>query len=433
MMKISKEFVAKFISEEEIKSLEKFGIASLNEILEKKGEGNAFLGWTDLPENYNKKEFEKIKQTAQKIQNDVEILIVIGIGGSYLGAKAVIDMLGHSFYNDHATEKKETKIYFAGQNISSQYLEDLKEIIGDKEFAINVISKSGTTTEPAIAFRFFKDILVQKHGEKAGERIYATTDGNKGALYEQAKVNNWTTFVVPDDIGGRFSVLTPVGLLPIAVAGIDIDLLMQGAKNGMELYSKPTVEKNDALLYAIIRNVLYGKGKTIEMIVGYEPKLQYFNEWWKQLFGESEGKKGKGLFPSSAIFSTDLHSLGQYIQEGRRDLFETVIKINSSTKEIIIKKEEEEQDGLNYLESKTVDFVNQKATLATLQAHTEGNVPNVVIEIDKLDTAAVGELLYFFEMSCAISGYLLGINPFDQPGVESYKEKMFKLLNKPGY
>lgn len=434
MIKLNTEYLKDFVKNEEIEALLPFGYTALDQLIAKNGLGNDFLGWVDLPTNYNKEEFTEIKKVAVEIKDSAEVLIVIGIGGSYLGSKAVIDMLSHGFYNEQANQKGLPQIYFAGQNISSDYLTDLAEVIEGKSFAINVISKSGTTTEPAIAFRFFKKLLIEKYGlEEANKRIYATTDGNKGALYEQAVENNWKKFVVPDDVGGRFSVLTAVGLLPIAVSGINIDNLISGAQSVQASYQEKNVETNSALVYAILRNVLYQKGKTIEMLIGYEPKLQYFNEWWKQLFGESEGKDTKGIFPASAVFSTDLHSMGQYIQEGRRDLFETVIDIKSSNKELEINKEENDQDGLNYLSGKTVNFVNQKAFEATALAHVEGGVPNIILEIDKIDEKTMGELIYFFEMSCAISGYLLGVNPFDQPGVESYKNKMFKLLEKPGY
>ncbi|MFV0288164.1 MAG: glucose-6-phosphate isomerase [Mycoplasmatales bacterium] len=429
MIKLNKKYVNQFVAEQEIKNYEE--IVKLNNqlLVEKKGVGNDYLGWIDLPTNYNKEEFENIKKSAQKIQSDSEVLIVIGIGGSYLGAKAVIDLLNHSFYNEVA----QTKVYFAGHNMSSTYMKELEEVIQDKDFSINVISKSGTTTEPAIAFRHFKKLLFAKYGAAANERIYATTDANKGALKEQAIANKWTTFVVPDNVGGRFSVLTAVGLLSIAATGINIDELMQGAQQGQKLYNNENLLENDAYLYAVLRNILYTKGKDIEILVGYEQKLQYFNEWFKQLYGESEGKDQKGIFPASVIFSTDLHSMGQYIQDGRRNIFETVINVKNVEKDITIEAEANDLDGLNYLAGKEVSYVNQKAYEATAIAHNAGNVPNIVVEIDKLDAQNVGQLIYFFEKSCAMSGYILGVNPFDQPGVEAYKKKMFELLKKPGF
>ncbi len=428
MIKLNYDLLKGFISEEELAHYEHQ--VKLNDYLlkNKMGAGKDFLGWIDLPLNYNLDEFERIKQCAKKINNDSEVLIVIGIGGSYLGAKAVIDLLNNSFYNEISSTK--TKVYFAGHNMSSTYLNDLEALIKDKDFSINVISKSGTTTEPAIAFRHFKDLLFQKYGEAAHERIYATTDVSKGALKNQARQNNWESFVVPDNIGGRFSVLTAVGLLPIAVTGIDIDLLMQGAVSAMNKYGKSKLIENDAYIYATLRNIMYNKGKDIELLVSYEEKFKYFNEWFKQLFGESEGKDNKGIFPSSAIFSTDLHSLGQLIQDGRRNIFETVINVKTPENDLLIKHDDVDLDGLNYLAGKTVSNVNQKAFEATAQAHSEGGVPNIVIEIDKINAHNIGELIYFFEKACAMSGYLLSVNPFDQPGVEAYKSKMFELLGK---
>ncbi len=397
------------------------------------GAGNDFLGWLDLPTEYDREEFTNIKAAAEKIKKDSEILIVIGIGGSYLGAKAVIEFLSHSFYNN-LEDNKLPQIFFAGHNISSTYLNDLTDMIGDKDFSINVISKSGTTTEPAIAFRHFKDLLIEKYGvEEANKRIYATTDSSKGALKTQANDNGWTSFVVPDNVGGRFSVLTAVGLLPIAAAGIDIDSIMAGAAEASSKYAKADLETNDAYKYAAYRNALLHKGKTIEMLIGYEQSMTFFNEWWKQLYGESEGKDNKGIFPASAIFSTDLHSLGQYIQEGRRDLFETVIFFENVRRDLEIKAQENDGDGLNYLAGKTVSFVNNKAFEATSIAHADGGVPNLVLSVEQMDEKAIGHLIYFFEISCAISGYLLGVNPFDQPGVEAYKKNMFALLGKEGF
>lgn len=431
MIRVNSDYVTKFIEKHEIEEMKDFAELAHQKVMNKTGSGRTFLGWVDLPTTYDKDEFERVKDAAAKIRKDSEVLVVIGIGGSYLGSKAVIEMLSGSFSNDL---NPATEIYFAGQNMSSEYLTDLAEVISDRDFSINVISKSGTTTEPAIAFRYFKKLLNEKYGaEEANARIYATTDASKGALHDQALENGWTTFTVPDAVGGRFSVLTPVGLLPIAAAGIDIEKLMEGAKVAQDNYAVSDIGANDTLLYASLRNILYNKGKVIEMLVGYEDKLQYFNEWWKQLFGESEGKDYKGIFPTSAIFSTDLHSLGQYVQQGRRDLFETVISIQKVKQDLIIEEESDDQDGLNYLAGKNVSYVNQKAMEATLEAHVEGGVPNIVIEVDSISEATVGELIYFFEMSCAVSGYILGVNPFDQPGVEAYKNKMFKLLEKPGY
>lgn len=431
MIRVSSDYTTKFIEKHEIEEMRDFAKLAHQKVLNKTGSGRTFLGWVDLPTSYDRDEFERVKDAAAKIQKNSEVLVVIGIGGSYLGSKAVIEMLSGSFSNDL---NPTTEIYFAGQNMSSEYLTDLAEVISDRDFSINVISKSGTTTEPAIAFRYFKKLLNEKYGtEEANARIYATTDANKGALHDQALENGWTTFSVPDAVGGRFSVLTPVGLLPIAAAGIDIEKLMAGAKVAQNNYAVSDITANDTLLYAILRNILYNKGKIIEMLVGYEDKLQYFNEWWKQLFGESEGKDYKGIFPTSAIFSTDLHSLGQYVQQGRRDLFETVISIQKVKRDLVIEKEADDQDGLNYLAGKDVSYVNQRAMEATLEAHVEGGVSNIVIEVDSISESTVGELIYFFEMSCAVSGYILGVNPFDQPGVEAYKNKMFKLLEKPGY
>lgn len=399
------------------------------------GAGNDFIGWVDLPVNYDKEEFDRIKAAAKKIQSDSEVLVVIGIGGSYLGARAAIDFLNHTFYNiQDKSERKTPQIFFAGNSISSTYLADLIEIIGDRDFSVNMISKSGTTTEPAIAFRVFKDLLIKKYGkEEAVKRIYSTTDRARGAAKHEADVEGYETFVIPDDVGGRFTVLTAVGLLPIAVSGADIDALMKGAADAREAYSNPSLKENAAYQYAAIRNILYRKGKVMELLINYEPGLQYFSEWWKQLFGESEGKDNKGLFPASANFSTDLHSLGQYIQEGRRNLFETVIKVDKPRKSIAIPAQEEDLDGLGYLEGKEIDFVNTKAYQGTLLAHTDGEVPNLLLTIPAMDEYTLGHLIYFFEIAVAISGYLNGVNPFDQPGVEAYKRNMFALLGKPGY
>jgi glucose-6-phosphate isomerase len=399
------------------------------------GAGNDFLGWVDLPENYDKEEFSRIQKASEKIKNDSDVLLVIGIGGSYLGARAALEMLNHSFYNALPGEKRSTpQVLFLGNNISSTYMTDLMDLLENKDFSINVISKSGTTTEPAIAFRIFRKKLEEKYGaEEARRRIYATTDKSKGALKTLANDEGYETFVVPDDVGGRYSVLTAVGLLPIAVSGIDIESMMNGAAAARSDFDTDELEANPAYQYAAVRNILYNKGKTIEMLINYEPGLQYFSEWWKQLFGESEGKDQKGIFPASANFSTDLHSLGQYVQEGRRDLFETVIKVSEPRHELTIEKAESDLDGLNYLAGETVDFVNNKAFEGTMLAHTDGGVPNLILEIPAMDAYTFGYLVYFFEKACAISGYLLGVNPFDQPGVEAYKVNMFALLGKPGF
>ena len=394
-----------------------------------------FLGWLNLQSNYYKKEFEKIKQSAKKIQESSDILLVIGIGGSYLGARAVIESLTNTFYNMLDKETRKTpQILYVGNNLSPNYLNDLIDVIGNKNISINVISKSGTTTEPAIAFRFFREFLESKYGLKeARKRIYVTTDKNKGALRELATKEKYTTFVIPENVGGRYSVLTAVGLLPIATAGINIDKLMEGAKFAQEKYSDPDIKYNECYKYAVVRNNLYSSKKDIEILVTYEPKLHYIIEWWKQLFGESEGKDGKGIFPTGAEFTTDLHSLGQYIQEGRRNLFETVINIEHSKSDVKINSDEDDLDGLNYLAGKKLSFVNKKAMQGTIKAHVDGDVPNILINIDELNEETIGQLIYFFEKACAVSGMLLGINPFNQPGVEKYKNNMFKLLNKPGY
>ncbi len=401
----------------------------------KSGAGNEFMGWVDLPLNYDKEEFDRILKCAEKIRTDSDILVVVGIGGSYLGARAVIDALSHNFKNDLSkSQRKYPKILYAGNSISSTYMADLLEVLEDADFSVNVISKSGTTTEPAIAFRILKNKLVSKYGEhEAKKRIYATTDKSKGALRALATQQGYETFVIPDDIGGRFSVLTAVGLLPIAVSGIDITMLMKGAIDARELYLKNDLETNAPLMYAMYRNVLLRKGKDLELLVNYEPQLQYISEWFKQLYGESEGKDKKGIFPASVNFSTDLHSMGQYIQDGKRNIFETVIKIDKPGKDIVLTTEDNDSDGLNYLAGKTVDYVNDKAFLGTTLAHTDGEVPNIVIHLPKLNEYHLGELIYFFEKACAISGYILGVNPFDQPGVEAYKKNMFALLGKAGY
>ena len=392
-----------------------------------------FLGWIELPTNYDKEEFERIKKAAKKIQNDSDVLVVIGIGGSYLGARAVIDALTHTFHSQ-MKERKNPVIVYAGHNLSPVYMNELLEYVADKDISINVISKSGTTTEPAIAFRIFREVLETKYGvEEARKRIYVTTDKQKGALKTLADNEKYEKFVIPDNIGGRFSVLTAVGLLPIAAAGIDIDKLMKGAKIAQDKYSEPDVKYNECYKYAVARNLLYRSGKTIEILANYEPKLHYMTEWWKQLYGESEGKDLKGIFPAGVDLTTDLHSMGQYIQDGRRELMETVLKIGTNASEITIQPDDQNLDGLNYLAGKTVGYVNSKAMEGTVLAHVTGNVPNMMIEMDKLDEENLGQVIYFFEKACAISGSMLGVNPFNQPGVEEYKKNMFRLLEKPAY
>jgi len=402
------------------------------ELQEKKNDEKEFLGWLDLPTNYDKDEFARIKKAAEKIKNDSEILVVIGIGGSYLGARAVIESLTHTFYN---LEKRKTPIVlYAGNNMSPRYVLDLIDFIGNKDFSINVISKSGTTTEPAIAFRIFREILENKYGiEEAKKRIYVTTDKEKGALKTLSNEEEYETFVIPNNVGGRYSVLTAVGLLPIAVAGIDIDKLMQGARFAKEKYSDSNIKYNECYQYAVVRNMLYLEDKDIEILANYEPKLHFFTEWWKQLYGESEGKDLKGIFPAGVDLTTDLHSMGQYIQEGRRNLFETVLNVVNTDQDINIKPDEDNLDGLNYLTDKTLDYINKKAMEGTIKAHVDGDVPNIVINIENLNEEAIGELIYFFELACAMSGKILGVNPFNQPGVEKYKTNMFELLGKPGY
>ncbi len=403
------------------------------ELHKKANDENEFLGWIELPTNYDKEEFDRIKKAAKKIQRDSDILVVIGIGGSYLGARAVIDSLTHTFYNGMPHEKT-PQIVYAGNNLSPVYMNDLLEFVAGKDISVNVISKSGTTTEPAIAFRIFREVLETKYGVKeARKRIYVTTDKQKGALKTLANEEKYETFVIPNNIGGRFSVLTAVGLLPIAAAGIDIDKLMKGAKDAQEKYSDSNLKYNDCYKYAVLRNMLYNSGKNIEILANYEPKLHYFTEWWKQLFGESEGKDKKGIFPAGVDLTTDLHSMGQYIQDGRRELIETVLKINKNASEIKIQPDDQNLDGLNYLAGKTLGYVNNKAMEGTIQAHVTGNVPNFQVEIDKLDEENIGQLIYFFEKAVAMSGNLLGVNPFNQPGVEEYKKNMFHLLEKPGY
>ena len=426
---------APMLEEHEIMYMSEYVKTAHDMLHNKTGAGNDFLGWVDLPVNYDKAEFERIKKVAEKIKSDSDVLIVIGIGGSYLGARAAIEMLTSNFHNALDSDKRNVpKIFYVGNNISSTYMCDLLEAIEGKDISVNVISKSGTTTEPAIAFRILKGYMEKKYGkEEAKKRIFATTDAEKGALKTLADAEGYETFVIPDDVGGRFSVLTPVGLLPIAAAGIDIDEMMKGAADARETYSNPNLAENDCYKYAAARNALYNKGKNIELLVNYEPALHYFNEWWKQLFGESEGKDGKGLFPAAVDFTTDLHSMGQYIQEGRRDLIETVINVESPLKKIMIEETEDNLDGLNFLAGKDMDFVNKKAFQGTVIAHNDGGVPNMVVNVPELSAYYFGQLVYFFEKAVGISGHLLGVNPFNQPGVEKYKKNMFALLGKPGY
>ena len=426
---------APFIGAHEVDFMKKTVCDAKDVLVSKTGAGNDFLGWIDLPVDYDKEEFARIKKAAAKIQSDSDVLLVIGIGGSYLGARAAIEFLRHSFYNSVSKEIRKTpEIYFVGNSISSTYIKHLIDVIGDRDFSINMISKSGTTTEPAIAFRVFKEMMEKKYGkEEAAKRIYATTDRAKGSLKGLATEEGYESFVVPDDVGGRFSVLTAVGLLPIAVSGADIDKLMEGAAEGRKLALETEYEKNDALLYAAIRNILLRKGKSVEILANYEPSVHYVSEWWKQLYGESEGKDHKGIFPASVDLTTDLHSMGQFIQDGARIMFETVINIEKSREEIIINEEPVDLDGLNYLAGKSVDFVNKSAMNGTILAHTDGQVPNLMVNVPEVNEYYLGELFYFFEFACGVSGYLLGVNPFNQPGVESYKKNMFALLGKPGY
>lgn len=426
---------APFIREDEVANMKKLAQDAKEQLVSKTGAGNDFLGWIDLPVDYDKEEFARIQAAAKKIQEDSEVLLVIGIGGSYLGARAAVEFLRHGFYNIVSKEVRKTpEIYFVGNSISSSYIAQLIDVIGDRDFSINMISKSGTTTEPAIAFRVFKKMLEEKYGkEAAAKRIYATTDKARGALKNLANEEGYESFVVPDDVGGRFSVLTAVGLLPIAVSGADITKLMEGAASGRKRALEADFEENDAMQYAAIRNILLRKGKGIEILANYEPSLHYVSEWWKQLYGESEGKDQKGIFPASVDLTTDLHSMGQFIQDGSRNLFETVINVEESRYTLTLEEEPVDLDGLNYLAGKTVDFINKSAMNGTILAHTDGNVPNLMVTVPKQDEFYLGELFYFFEFACGISGYLLGVNPFNQPGVESYKKNMFALLGKPGY
>ncbi len=424
-----------FVSDEELKNIKAQVEAASSLLVSKNGAGNDYVGWIDLPTDYDKEEFVRIEAAAKKIQSDSDVLIVIGIGGSYLGARAAIEFLRNSFYNSMTKEKRGTpEIYFVGNNISSTYLQDLIDVVGDRDFSINVISKSGTTTEPAIAFRAFKSLAEKKYGKaEAAKRIFATTDQAKGALKVLSNEEGYETFVVPDDVGGRYSVLTAVGLLPIAVSGADIGKLMEGAAKGRSLAMNSAFEENDALLYAAFRNILLRKGKSVEILANYEPGLHYIAEWWKQLYGESEGKDKKGIFPAAVDLTTDLHSMGQFIQDGARIMFETVLSIEEPRREYVIKAEDSDLDGLNYLADKTMDFVNKSAMNGTMLAHMDGGVPNIIINIPKQDEYYLGQLFYMFEFACGVSGYMLGVNPFNQPGVESYKKNMFALLGKPGY
>ena len=425
----------KFIGEHEVKAMERIALQAKEVLVDRSGAGNDFLGWIDLPVDYDKEEFARIKAAAEKIQSDSEVLIVIGIGGSYLGARAAIEFLRHSFYNSVSKEIRKTpEIYYAGNSISSAYLTDLLQVVGDRDFSVNIISKSGTTTEPAIAFRIFKELLEKKYGkEGAAKRIYATTDKARGALKNLADEEGYETFVVPDDVGGRYSVLTAVGLLPIAVSGADIDKLMEGAATAREQALNSEFAQNPALQYAAIRNILHRKGKSVEVLANYEPALHYVSEWWKQLYGESEGKDQKGIFPASVDLTTDLHSMGQFIQDGSRIMYETVMCVENSRSEVVLQEEPVDLDGLNYLAGKTVDFVNKSAMNGTILAHTDGNVPNLLVNIPAQDEYSLGQLFYFFEFACGVSGYISGVNPFNQPGVESYKRNMFALLGKPGF
>ncbi|WP_026485696.1 glucose-6-phosphate isomerase [Caldanaerobius polysaccharolyticus] len=434
-LKLDYSKVMPYVEEREISYMSEMVKTAHRMVHNRSGAGSDFLGWVDLPKNYDKAEFERIKKAARKIASDSDVFIVIGIGGSYLGARAAIEMLSHSFYNQLPSDRRKTPlIYFAGNSISSTYISDLIDVVKDRDISINVISKSGTTTEPAIAFRVFRDLLEKKYGKKgAKERIYVTTDREKGLLKKLADEEGYETFVIPDDVGGRYSVLTAVGLLPIAVAGIDVDEMMKGAYDALVKYSCEDLSSNDSYVYAAIRNILYRKGKTIEIMVNYEPRLHYFSEWWKQLFGESEGKDHKSIYPASVDFTTDLHSMGQYIQEGMRQIFETVINVEKPLRDITILEDPDNIDGLNFLAGKTIDYVNKSAFMGTLIAHNDGGVPNVVLNVPEISPYYFGQMVYFFEKACSISGYLMGVNPFDQPGVEAYKKNMFALLGKPGY
>ena len=431
-LKLIDKFLEGFVSKDDIKSVSNEAASAYELVKSGKGEGSDFLGWVTLPEDYDKDEFARIKAAAERIKKNCDVLVVIGIGGSYLGARAAIEFVKSPVYN--SLKKDTPDIYFAGNNISTTALCELIEICEGKDVCVNVISKSGTTTEPAVAFRVFKQMLIDKYGESgARERIFVTTDKCRGTLKQFSDAAGYETFVVPDNVGGRYSVLTAVGLLPIACAGIDIDAMMKGAADAKAAYSDNKLDSNDAIKYAAIRNVLLKKGKSTEILVGYEPYMLMLNEWWKQLYGESEGKDLKGIYPSSVVFSTDLHSLGQYIQEGQRNLFETVINVKNPGAKFVIPNDEANVDGLNFISGKELDYVNKTAMLATLIAHNDGGVPNILIELDDRSAYTFGYLVYFFELACAVSGYMLGVNPFNQPGVEAYKKNMFALLGKPGY
>lgn len=424
-----------FVKETEISYLSEFIKPAHAMLHNKTGAGSDFLGWVDLPKSYDKAEFTRIKAAADKIKSDSDALVVIGIGGSYLGARAAIEALSHSFYNMLPKSGRGTpEIYFVGNSISSTYILELFELLKDKDISVNIISKSGTTTEPALAFRVFREYMEKKYGKaEASKRIYATTDKTRGALKKLADEEKYESFIIPDDVGGRFSVLTAVGLLPIAVAGIDIDAMMKGAADACELYDNPDIASNECYQYAAVRNALYRKNKTTEIMVNYEPSLHFLTEWWKQLYGESEGKDQKGIFPAGVDFTTDLHSMGQYVQDGLRNIFETVLCVEAPRKNMTIKEDKDNIDGLNFLTGKDIDLVNKKAMQGTILAHTDGGVPNLVINIPQMDSYWFGNIVYFFEKACGISGYLLGVNPFDQPGVEAYKKNMFALLGKPGF
>ncbi|NOV00173.1 glucose-6-phosphate isomerase [Paenibacillus planticolens] len=424
-----------FLSQHEVDYLSAQVELAHEQLHNKTGAGADYLGWVDLPEKYDREEFARIQAAAKQIQSDSEALVVIGIGGSYLGARAALEMLSHSFYNILPKDKRKTpEIYFVGNNISSTYVTHLLQLLEGKDFSVNVISKSGTTTEPAIAFRIFRELLEKKYGKEAArKRIYATTDQARGALKTLANEEGYESFVIPDDVGGRYSVLTAVGLLPIATAGIDVEAIMKGAADAQREYANPKLSENQAYQYAAVRNALYRKGKTIEILVNYEPSLHFVSEWWKQLFGESEGKDYKGIYPASVDFSTDLHSMGQFVQDGNRILFETVIQVDQVADHITIGTDADDLDGLNFLSGKTMDFVNKKAFQGTMLAHTDGHVPNLIVTLPDMTPYSFGYMVYFFEKACGISGYLMGVNPFDQPGVEAYKKNMFALLGKPGY
>lgn len=431
-LKVNDKYLKAYIAEHEYKGVQAAVTAAHNSLEARDGLGNDFLGWVDLPKNYDKEEFARIKAAAKRIQSNSEVLIVIGIGGSYLGARAAIEALKSNLYN--SLKKDTPDIYFIGNTISPTYLNEVISLVEGRDFSVNVISKSGTTTEPALAFRVFRELLEERYGEEgAKERIFATTDKARGTLKELSNEKGYETFVIADDVGGRFSVLTAVGLLPIAVAGCDIDALMAGAAKASEDFTNPDITKNECYKYAAIRNILYRKGRSVEMLVSYEPSFAMMAEWFKQLYGESEGKDGKGLFPTSATFSTDLHSLGQFIQDGTKLLFETVVHFGKAQKDFFLKDDPTNGDGLNFLSNQNMSVVNQKAYEGTILAHTEGGTPNLVLEVPELNEAELGYMIYFFEKACAISGYMLGVNPFDQPGVESYKKNMFALLGKPGY